>query len=205
MGKRDIRLMIEDVKFGCRSVGVIKKNNKILFQKNTLLKNTLVNNNDSDNNNIHDENNTNNDNNNDNNDDNHLSLGNSESIALTNNSVPCENDNNDDKIDNPILVKKRVRWDCKTCINNGDKGISDSLCSLCEKAFEQNSKTNTYYKRRLETPECCGKCPNIMYSEDLGKHVCTLQYYDKDKKAIVNNLVVRNNYLNKNRPSFCKL
>ena len=33
MGKRDIRLMIEDVKFGCRSVGVIKKNNKILFQK----------------------------------------------------------------------------------------------------------------------------------------------------------------------------
>jgi 8-oxo-dGTP pyrophosphatase MutT (NUDIX family) len=33
MGKRDIRLIIEDVKFGCRSVGVIKKNNKILFQK----------------------------------------------------------------------------------------------------------------------------------------------------------------------------
>ena len=33
MGKRDIRLMIEDVKFGCRAVGVIKKNNKILFQK----------------------------------------------------------------------------------------------------------------------------------------------------------------------------
>lgn len=33
MGKRDIRLMIEDVKFGCRTVGVIKKNNKILFQK----------------------------------------------------------------------------------------------------------------------------------------------------------------------------
>ena len=33
MSKRDIRLMIEDVKFGCRSVGVIKKNNKILFQK----------------------------------------------------------------------------------------------------------------------------------------------------------------------------
>ena len=33
MGKRDIRLMIEDVKFGCRAVGVLKKNNKILFQK----------------------------------------------------------------------------------------------------------------------------------------------------------------------------
>ena len=33
MGKRDIRLMIENIKFGCRAVGVIKKNNKILFQK----------------------------------------------------------------------------------------------------------------------------------------------------------------------------
>ena len=33
MGKRDIRLMIEDVKFCCRAVGVLKKNNKILFQK----------------------------------------------------------------------------------------------------------------------------------------------------------------------------
>lgn len=33
MGKRDIRLMIEDVKFGCRAVGVLKKNNRILFQK----------------------------------------------------------------------------------------------------------------------------------------------------------------------------
>ena len=33
MGKRDIRLMIDDVKFGCRGVGVLKKNNKILFQK----------------------------------------------------------------------------------------------------------------------------------------------------------------------------
>lgn len=30
---RDIRLMIDDVKFGCRSVGVLKKNDKILFQK----------------------------------------------------------------------------------------------------------------------------------------------------------------------------
>ncbi len=29
----DIRLMIDDVKFSCRSVGVIIKNNKILFQK----------------------------------------------------------------------------------------------------------------------------------------------------------------------------
>ena len=33
MGKKDIRLMIEDVKFGARAVGVINKNNKILFQK----------------------------------------------------------------------------------------------------------------------------------------------------------------------------
>lgn len=33
MSKRDIRLMIEDVKFGARAVGVLKKNNKILFQK----------------------------------------------------------------------------------------------------------------------------------------------------------------------------
>lgn len=33
MGKRDIRLMIEDVKFSSRAVGVLKKNNKILFQK----------------------------------------------------------------------------------------------------------------------------------------------------------------------------
>lgn len=33
MSKRDIRLMIEDVKFGSRGVGVLKKNNKILFQK----------------------------------------------------------------------------------------------------------------------------------------------------------------------------
>lgn len=33
MGKRDIRLMIDNVKFGCRAVGVLKKNNKILFQK----------------------------------------------------------------------------------------------------------------------------------------------------------------------------
>ncbi len=29
----DIRLIIDDVKFSCRSVGVIIKNNKILFQK----------------------------------------------------------------------------------------------------------------------------------------------------------------------------
>ena len=33
MSKRDIRLMIEDVKFSCRAVGVLKKDNKILFQK----------------------------------------------------------------------------------------------------------------------------------------------------------------------------
>jgi len=33
MGKRDIRVMIEDIKFGARAVGVLKKNNKILFQK----------------------------------------------------------------------------------------------------------------------------------------------------------------------------
>lgn len=33
MEKRDIRLMIDDVKFGARAVGVLKKNNKILFQK----------------------------------------------------------------------------------------------------------------------------------------------------------------------------
>ena len=33
MEKKDIRLMIEDVKFSCRAVGVLKKNNKILFQK----------------------------------------------------------------------------------------------------------------------------------------------------------------------------
>ena len=33
MKKRDIRLMIDDVKFGARAVGVLKKNNKILFQK----------------------------------------------------------------------------------------------------------------------------------------------------------------------------
>ena len=33
MGKRDIRVMIDDIKFGARAVGVLKKNNKILFQK----------------------------------------------------------------------------------------------------------------------------------------------------------------------------
>ncbi len=33
MEKRDIRLMIDDVKFSSRAVGVLKKNNKILFQK----------------------------------------------------------------------------------------------------------------------------------------------------------------------------
>jgi len=33
MGKKDIRLMIEDVKFGARAVGVLKKNDKILCQK----------------------------------------------------------------------------------------------------------------------------------------------------------------------------
>ena len=30
MSKRDIRLMIEDVKFGSRGVGVLKKNNKMI-------------------------------------------------------------------------------------------------------------------------------------------------------------------------------
>lgn len=33
MSKRDIRIMIDDVKFGARAVGILKKNNKILFQK----------------------------------------------------------------------------------------------------------------------------------------------------------------------------
>ena len=33
MGNNDIRLMIGDVKFGARAVAVIKKNDKILFQK----------------------------------------------------------------------------------------------------------------------------------------------------------------------------
>jgi len=33
VGKRDIRVMIDDVKFGVRAVGVIKFNNRILFQK----------------------------------------------------------------------------------------------------------------------------------------------------------------------------
>jgi len=33
MSKRDIRLMIEDVKFSVRAVGVLRKNNRILFQK----------------------------------------------------------------------------------------------------------------------------------------------------------------------------
>lgn len=33
MEKKDIRLMIGNVKFSCRAVAVIVKNNKILFQK----------------------------------------------------------------------------------------------------------------------------------------------------------------------------
>ena len=33
MEENDIRLMIGDVKFSSRAVGVLKKNNKILFQK----------------------------------------------------------------------------------------------------------------------------------------------------------------------------
>lgn len=33
MEKRDIRIVIDDVKFGCRAVGVLIKNNKVLFQK----------------------------------------------------------------------------------------------------------------------------------------------------------------------------
>ena len=33
MEKEDIRLMIGNVKFGCRAVGVIIKDDKILFQK----------------------------------------------------------------------------------------------------------------------------------------------------------------------------
>lgn len=33
MSKRDIRLIIDDVKFSARAVGILKKNNKILFQK----------------------------------------------------------------------------------------------------------------------------------------------------------------------------
>ena len=33
MDKRDIRLMIDDVKFSARAAGVLKKNNKILFQR----------------------------------------------------------------------------------------------------------------------------------------------------------------------------
>ena len=33
MKKNDIRLMIGDVKFSVRAVGVLKKGNKILFQK----------------------------------------------------------------------------------------------------------------------------------------------------------------------------
>ena len=33
MSKRDLRLMVEDVKFSARAAGVIKKNNKILFQQ----------------------------------------------------------------------------------------------------------------------------------------------------------------------------
>ena len=31
MSKRDLRLMIDNVKFSVRAAGVIKKNNKILF------------------------------------------------------------------------------------------------------------------------------------------------------------------------------
>ncbi len=37
MEENDIRLMIGDVKFGSRAVGVLKKNNKILFQKRKLI------------------------------------------------------------------------------------------------------------------------------------------------------------------------
>ena len=33
MNKKDIRIMIDDVKTSVRAVGVLKKNNKILFQK----------------------------------------------------------------------------------------------------------------------------------------------------------------------------
>ena len=37
MKSKDIRLMIDDVKFSLRSVGVLKKNNKILFKKEKMM------------------------------------------------------------------------------------------------------------------------------------------------------------------------
>lgn len=99
--------------------------------------------------------------------------------------------------------KKRVRWDCKSCVNNKDKGEPNTICSLCEDEYNKIEKTNTYYKRRIDTPMNCGECPNIKFSEELGKNICSLNYFENG--CVKTDMVVRNNYMTKNRPSFCKL
>ena len=124
--------------------------------------------------------------------------------------------NKEDKLssDNVLLIaqeplnskekQKRVRWDCKSCMNVSFKDNSkDSVCALCKKEFEHSGKTNTYYQRHpKEIPSHCGACNYVKYDEVLEKYVCTVNYFETDKVA---NNIVRANYMNKNKPNFCQM
>lgn len=101
---------------------------------------------------------------------------------------------------------KRVRWDCKSCMNISFKDSdSNSVCALCKQIFKDSGKTNTYYQRRpKEISSCCGSCNYIKYDEEMGKYLCTVNYYDENTNKITAN-VVRANYMNKNKPTFCRI
>lgn len=101
---------------------------------------------------------------------------------------------------------KRVRWDCNSCISKCDKGKEDnvSICSECYRMFEKTGKTNKYYQRTVkEIPSNCKACPYISYNEDYGKYVCNVNY-KLDGETGSYHHYIRANYLEKNRPGFCK-
>ena len=100
------------------------------------------------------------------------------------------------------VEKKRVRWDCNTCIQSGCEDMSISMCSLCKKEYEKTGKTNAYYQRKKkDIPECCGVCGYLEWSEEQSKFLCKVNEFNE---GIISNNVIRENYRKKNRPAFCK-
>lgn len=103
-------------------------------------------------------------------------------------------------------IKKRVRWDCNSCINKCDKERgSAGICYLCEGFYEKNEKTNKYYQRKpKDIPDNCSKCQYCKWSEEINKYVCMVNYRIEGENGSYH-YPIRNNYLTKNRPVNCKL
>lgn len=119
-----------------------------------------------------------------------------------------KNSKNDTVVNSPdpSTEKKRVRWDCNTCISKCDKEKDDSvsICNECYRIFERTGKTNHYYQRSIkEVPSSCKGCKYCSYLEEFNKYVCNVNYKLEGEIGSYHHYI-RANYREKNRPPFCK-